>query len=119
MSYSDEVLTKVATNSFVRCSKLTTVRLSSITNLGEAAFHSCSKLTMVILSAETMATLMNTNCFQATPIANGTGYIYVPRALVDSYKAATNWSTFANQFRALEDYTVDGTVTGELDESKI
>lgn len=39
--------------------------------------------------------------------------------LVDTYKADTNWSTYAAQFRALEDYTVDGTITGELDESKI
>lgn len=49
----------------------------------------------------------------------GTGYIYVPAALIDQYKAANNWSTFADRFRALEDYTVDGTITGELDESKI
>ena len=54
-----------------------------------------------------------------TPIASGTGYIYVPAALVDSYKAATNWSNFAAQFRALEDYTVDGTTTGALDPTKI
>lgn len=40
-------------------------------------------------------------------------------ALVDSYKAATNWSTYADQIRALEDYTVDGTTTGALDETKI
>jgi hypothetical protein len=52
-------------------------------------------------------------------IADGKGYIYVPRTLVNSYKTATNWSVYANQFRALEDYTVDGTITGELDESKI
>lgn len=54
-----------------------------------------------------------------TLIASGSGYIYVPSALVDSYKTATNWVTYADQFRALEDYTVDGTVTGELDETKI
>ena len=66
-----------------------------------------------------MATLSNTNAFSSTPIASGTGYIYVPRALVDSYKAASKWSTYANQFRALEDYTVDGTTTGALDETKI
>lgn len=48
------------------------------------------------------------------------GYIYIPRALVgDIYKYAANWSVFAAQFRSLEDYTVDGTITGELDESKI
>ena len=53
------------------------------------------------------------------PIASGAGYIYVPAALVDSYKVATNWSTYAAQFRALEDYTVDGTTMGELDPNKI
>ena len=64
-------------------------------------------------------TALGSNVFKNTPIASGTGYIYVPRALVDSYKVATNWATYAAQFRALEDYTVDGTVTGDLDESKI
>lgn len=32
------------------------------------------------------------------------GYIYVPAALIDEYKTATNWATFADQFRAIEDY---------------
>ena len=47
------------------------------------------------------------------------GYIYVPATLLDSYKTATNWSTYADKFRVLEDYTVDGTTTGELDMTKI
>ena len=46
-------------------------------------------------------------------------FIYVPKAIIEDYKVATNWSTYAAQFRALEDYTVDGTITGELDETKI
>ena len=46
-------------------------------------------------------------------------YIYVPRDMVDTLKSATNWSAYASQIRALEDYTVDGTTTGDLDESKI
>lgn len=53
------------------------------------------------------------------PFVNGTCFIYVPRDLVESYKVATNWSKYPNQFRALEDYTVDGTTTGAFDESKI
>jgi hypothetical protein len=83
------------------------------------------------LRSETMCTLSNTNafnyCYHILGTVNETynpnglkdGYIYVPRALVDTYKVATNWVTYADQFRALEDYTVDGTITGELDESKI
>lgn len=52
-------------------------------------------------------------------------HIYVPKALLSDddetkdYRRATNWSTYADKFRALEDYTVDGTTTGELDETKI
>ena len=51
-----------------------------------------------------MATLGGKGAFNMSPIASGTGYIYVPAALVDSYKAASNWSTYANQIRAIEDY---------------
>ena len=29
---------------------------------------------------------------------------YVPTSLVDTYKSATNWSTYAEQIRAIEDY---------------
>ena len=46
-------------------------------------------------------------------------YIYVPSALVEDYKVATGWSNYAEKIRALEDYTVDGTISGDLDESKI
>lgn len=53
----------------------------------------------------------------------GTGFtnthFYVRRALVDEFKNATNWSAYADMYRALEDFSVDGTATGELDMSKI
>ena len=39
-----------------------------------------------------------------TKISSGSGYIYVPAALVDSYKAAGNWQYYADQIRAIEDY---------------
>ena len=41
-----------------------------------------------------------------TNIASARGYIYVPSALVDSYKAdgMNRWSKYADQFRAIEDY---------------
>jgi len=32
------------------------------------------------------------------------GYIYVPKELIEDYKKATNWTTYANHFRAIEDY---------------
>jgi hypothetical protein len=90
-----------------------------VTAIMATVFTSCSKLTTIILRSEKIAYLGSTNALNVTPVASGTGYIYVPSSLVDSYKSASNWSTYANQFRALEDYTVDGTITGALDESKI
>lgn len=104
---------------FSYCAALEIVDFPQVTRIKAQAFSNCSALSACILRNETAVTLDNTNVFTNTPIASGTGYIYVPSALLDTYEAATNWSTYAEQIRALEEYTVDGTVTGELDESKI
>ena len=83
------------------------------------AFYGCAALDTIILRGSSVASLGSTNVLTGTPIANGTGYVYVPAALKDTFASATNWSQYAAQFRALEDYTVDGTITGELDPNKI
>lgn len=92
------------TRTFYYCSNLHTADFGAVNNIKTYIFSSCSKLTTLILRGSTVCTLGGTNSFTSTPIASGTGYIYVPKALVDSYKAATNWSTYADQFRAIEDY---------------
>lgn len=73
-----------------------------------------SGLDALVLRYGSQVRLPYTNDFTNTPIARGTGYIYVPRDLIATYEAATNWSTYAGQFRALEDYTDDGTTSGEF-----
>lgn len=67
-----------------------------------------------------------TNCYHLTGTTNSTynptgakdGYIYVPRTTISTLKSASGWSTYASQIRALEDYTVDGTLTGAFDDAK-
>lgn len=113
------LVTTLGSGAFRNCQRLKTANMPVVTSIDKNTFYGCSALTTVILQNETLVTLSAVSAFTSTPIANGTGWIYVPRALVDSYKSATNWSNYATQFRALEDYTVDGTITGELDESKI
>ena len=81
-----------------------------------------SKLTHLAIRSTTMVTLGNpvATAMATCPITQGNGWVYVPRNLISSYQAATNWSTLGtSQWRALEDYTVDGTITGDLDPSKI
>lgn len=106
-------------NAFLSCSALTTANFPAVTSIGNYAFNSCSHLTTLILRNTNTVCALGAMVLASTPIASGTGYIYVPAALVDSYKANSNWSAYANQFRALENYTVDGTTTGALDDSKV
>lgn len=111
--------TKIGDYSFYYCQGLTSLDLPKATSVGYQTFHYCSALATVILRSETMVTSTDSTVFKNTPIESGTGYIYVPSALVDTYKAHARWKTYANQFRALESYTVDGTITGALDATKI
>lgn len=104
---------------FRQCVSLVSADFSEVENVDASAFEECNVLTNLILRKESVASLAAKSAFTGTPIESGTGYIYVPAALVDTYKAATNWSNFASQFRALENFTVDGTIIGELDMSKI
>ena len=118
--YTNDRVTSIGNYAFAGRSNLTSADFPAATSIGEFAFSGPSNLTSLILRVTTqVCTLSNTNAFINTPIKSGTGYIYVPAALIDSYKTATNWTTYANQFRALESYTVDGTTTGELDPTKV
>ena len=112
------VATSIGSNAFEYCYALRTVDFPEVTSIVGSAFRDCSNLRAFILRSSALVTI-GTNGFKSTPIASGTGYIYVPSALIEQYKTASNWSTYAAQFRALEDYTVDGTTTGALDETKI
>ncbi len=113
-------VTSLKGHTFYGCTMIGIIYLEAIATINSYDFGSCINLRgLVLMTTEGVCQLVNSNGIQGTPIASGTGYIYVPSALVDSYKTATNWSVYASQFRALEDYTVDGTITGELDESKI
>ena len=88
------------------CSVLTSVDFPAATTIGNSAFSYCKKLTSVVLrKTDTICTLSSTFAFNNTPIKSGTGYIYVPDALVDQYKAATNWSTYAANIKPLSEYT--------------
>lgn len=90
---------------FKGCVSLEKLDFPSAEQIHSNTFENCISLkTLILRRTAAIVSLGNTNSFANTPIANGTGYIYVPAALVDKYKAATNWSTYAAQIRAIEDY---------------
>lgn len=97
-------VTTAGSYAFANCTGLVAVDLSSCSFLNYRVFEKCTALQAVILRYGSVCRMDTTNTFNNSSISSGTGYIYVPAALVDSYKAATNWSTYAAQIRAIEDY---------------
>ena len=94
------VATSINSQAFYSCSRLTEASFPAATSIGYNAFNGCSKLTKVILgNTQQVCTLSNTNAFNNTTNA----IIYVPDALVDSYKAATNWSTYASRIKSMNE----------------
>ena len=67
-------------------------------SIGANAFNGCSALTSLVIQSPTMMTLASTNAFTST-----TCNIYVPDALVATYKAATNWSTLAARIKPISE----------------
>lgn len=110
--------TSVGNSSLTNSKKLEYVDLPVCRSIANYGLRNNNKLKTVILRSTTMCTLSNYG-LNGTLIWNKKGYVYVPRELVESYQAATNWVKIATQIRALEDYTVDGTIEGELDNTKI
>lgn len=93
---------------FQDCPNLQKVDFYHINSLGITgnALNSKNLGTVIIRQTDSVPPL-RTNAFGDNPDAKmntGEGYIYVPASMVDAYKAATNWSAFADQIRAIEDY---------------
>lgn len=93
----------IGSHAFYGDAALTRVETNEVCAMGYNAFNGCAGLTALILRADGLCTL-DTGALGRTGIASGTGYIYVPDDLVDSYKTATNWSTYAAQIKPLSEY---------------
>lgn len=86
-------------SAFAYSSGLTSVIIQDkVTKIEERAFGDCSGLTSVTIYATTPPTL-GTNVFSNT---NANLKIYVPSSSVDTYKAASGWSTYANKINPIE-----------------
>lgn len=88
------------------CTSLTSAVIpASVVNMGGYTFDGCTNLTSVTILATTPPRVYGASdswsTFGNTPIVNGNGYIYVPASAVDTYKAATGWSSYASKIRAI------------------
>ena len=117
--------TNIKNNAFESCSKLVSVYLPLVKVFGgsvfkgdkslgtvdlpvldtiwELAFCNCTSLKTVILRLNRVCGLKRADVFDNTPIANGTGFVYVPDNIVEQYKSADNWSNYASQIKPISE----------------
>jgi uncharacterized repeat protein (TIGR02543 family) len=91
-------VTVISINAFLECVGLTQFTLhAGITSIGNNAFAGCTNLRLTILA--TTPPTAGTTIFGSTPPANLR--IEVPADSVPTYKAATNWSMYADRIFAI------------------
>ena len=122
--YTDEAVT-ISDHLFNGCSNLIKFAAPNATGIGGYVFLGCGsikyidvgnssaynantavgchKIKTIIMRSKSVAVL-SVKFSNNISITNGTCYFYVPKELVEEYKQATNWSVYANQIRAIEDY---------------
>ena len=85
-----------------RESTIQTADFSAVKNINRTAFTDCRSFGTLIIRTPSVCVISDISvALRGSKIAAGTGYIYVPDNLVDSYKAATNWVALANQIKPI------------------
>lgn len=79
------------------CQQLKVCDIGKAKSIAANTFANCYKLdTLIIRRTSSITTLANVSAFLNTPMrgySSRTGTIYVPEALIETYKAASVWST--------------------------
>ena len=91
-------VTKIWSNAFYDCSGLTSVIIGSgVSDIGNYAFNRCRSLTSINVYTAIPPTL-GAQVFGTTNDCP----IYVPASSIETYKAASGWSTYADRIQAIQ-----------------
>lgn len=95
---------KIYYAAFNSCSKLKEIKIPICGNIGQKCFYNCKSLEKIFLDGVTAVPTLGTDVLTGTPEGLK---IIVPDNLVDSFKTATNWSTYANRIIGVSDEQVE------------
>ncbi len=97
--------TGFSTNCFAYCTSLKKIDIGgAVTAINLNPINGDTALEALILRGITAVPTLSSSAFSGTRIASGNAYIYVPQSLEATIKLASNWSNYASQIRAIEDY---------------
>ena len=86
---------------FYECGNLPNITIpSTVTALGNDTFYRCTALASIIMLPTTPPTISG-SWFRY----NTGGKVYVPDNSVETYKAASGWSTYASKIYPMSEYT--------------
>lgn len=91
----------VGTQWFNSCIVLEKAEFNSVKTFRGYAFQGCSALKTLVIRTPDVVASIDSNMFHSFTF---TGTVYVPDNLVEQYKAATNWSVYADNIKPLSEY---------------
>ena len=97
-------ITEFGNYAFQSASSIEKLDLPSVTSFGNYCLRYTTALTTLILRYTGGVVSRGSSVLASSGISSKRGYIYVPKALIEDYKVSNGWSTYAAQFRAIEDY---------------
>ena len=105
-----EGVTSISDNAFYYCYSLTSITIpSSLTSISSGAFYYCYSILEYDFSNHiAVPTLSSTTAFNGI---NAECKIYVPFSLYESWKVATNWSTYSDYIAVKNPATLNFVVT--------
>lgn len=92
------------------CQNMEVCDIGKAKSIAANTFNNCRALQTLIMRRTSVTTLANVSAFANTPIRGYnslTAKIYVPEALIDTYKAASNWTTI-NGYGFVEWLPIEG-----------
>lgn len=92
------------------CYSLSKLELPKVTKIGDGVFQYCLSLRVLVFPDSVTIPTCGAGILFGCPCFNtgGVGRIYVADSLVETYKSATNWSTYADFIKPISEW--DGTV---------
>ena len=90
--------TNIGGEAFRECESLTYVSFPVCTSIGTYAFYSCLSLTSLYFTGSSVPSIASNSLYNISSTAT----FYVASSMIDAFKSASYWSTFASQIVAYE-----------------